>query len=70
MSDVKEKGGFTLEREPYVPFTLHQVYEEPGDTELVRCAKCGTSKLEVGCGHCYTVIRCPDCGHEYCIHEG
>jgi len=65
-----ERDGFVLSIVPDVPFRLHQCYEPPDDTTLCGCAKCGTTRLEVGYGHYYTVIRCPDCGHEICIHDG
>ena len=56
--------------EPEVPFRLHQSYEQPGDTKQVACAVCGRKTLEIGQGDRFTVARCPDCGHEECIHEG
>ena len=65
-----EYEGFIFDNEPDKPFMLHQSYEKPGDTKQVKCAKCGRATLEVGQGRYYTVIRCPDCGHESCIHDG
>ena len=62
--------GFSFGHEPVKPFALHQTYEKPGATKQVRCAKCGRTTLEVGQGSYYTVVRCPDCGHESDIHDG
>ncbi len=67
---MEENEGFSFGNEPERPFALHQCYEKPGDTKQVKCARCGRTTLEVGQGSYYTVIRCPDCGHEYCIHNG
>lgn len=67
---MKDKEGFSFGNTPDKPFVLHQNFEEPSDTKQVKCSKCGRSTLEVGKGSYYTVIRCPDCGHESCIHEG
>lgn len=64
------QDGFTFGHFTDKPFKLHQVYEKPGDTWLVGCGKCGRTTLEVGAGCRFTVIRCPDCGHESCIHDG
>lgn len=68
--DLEEYDGFSFGHEPEKPFELHQVYERKGDTKQVKCAKCGASELEVGCGDHFTVIRCPKCNHESCIHNG
>jgi len=68
--DFDEYNGFTYGNEPDIPFKLHASYEEPGSTKLVMCAKCGATKLEVGQGSYYTVVRCPNCHHESCIHMG
>jgi len=68
MNDVYE--GFEYGIDPENEFHLHQVYEKPGSVKQVICAKCGQKELEVGCGSYYTVIRCPKCGHESCIHDG
>lgn len=68
--DFDEYRGFTFENEPETPFKLYQTYENPGDTKLVACAKCGATKLEVGHGSYFTVVRCPNCRHEACIHNG
>lgn len=70
MSQIEERKGFSFGNEPEKPFKLHQCYEKPGDTKQVKCSKCGAGKLEVGTGSYYTVIRCPTCGHESCIHDG
>lgn len=61
---------FSFDNEPCEPFRLHQCYEKPGDTKLVKCGKCGCSELEVGTGSYFTVIRCPNCKIEACIHDG
>ena len=65
-----EYEGFSFGHKPETPFKLHQTYEKPGSVEQVRCAKCGRKELEVGQGSYFTVVRCPDCGHESCVHEG
>lgn len=70
MSDIEEYDGFSFGHEPEKPFDLHQVYEKAGDTKQVKCAKCGETRLEVGHGSYYTVLRCPNCGHEACVHDG
>ena len=67
---MEEDEGFSFGHEPEKPFALYQCYEKLGDTKQVKCAKCGRTTLEVGCGSYLTVIRCPDCGHESCIHDG
>lgn len=62
--------GFSFDNEPDKQFKLHQSYQEPGDTKQIKCAKCGQTRLEVGHGDYFTVVRCPDCGHECCVHNG
>ena len=53
-----------------IKFELHQCYEEPEDTEQYLCEKCGHDKFYIGLGHCYTVVKCANCEHEECVHEG
>ena len=68
--ELMEYEGFSFGNEPEKPFTLHQEYEEKGSTKQVKCAKCGRTALEVGCGSYFAVLRCPDCGHEHCLCSG
>lgn len=55
---------------PKIPFEKHQVYDQPGDTMQIICAKCGRDELEVGTGSHFTVVRCKKCLHELCVHDG
>ena len=64
------KGLFSFDNDPLIPFNLNQVYEKPGDTKQVKCDICGASELEVGCGSYFTVLRCPKCRLEQCVHDG
>ena len=61
---------FSFDNKPKIPFKLCQVYEEPKDTLQVKCNTCGETKLEVGVGSYFTIVRCSNCLHEECIHEG
>ena len=61
---------FKYDNEPEVPFKEHQCYQEPGDTKLVSCLKCGETKLEVGSGDWFGVLRCPTCKHEEVLFDG
>jgi ribosomal protein S27E len=54
----------------HVYFHLHQIYEEPGDTEQLKCSNCGDMEFFVGQGSYFTVAKCMKCGHEECIHDG
>lgn len=71
-----EKWGYanpipeTEETDPEKPFRLHQTYDKPGSTRQIRCRWCGSTRFEVGQGSYYTVVRCPECGTEECIHDG
>ena len=65
-----EYKGFLFNCKPETEFKEYQVYEHPGDTKSVKCAKCGRIELEVGQGSYFTVVRCPNCKHEACIHDG
>ena len=67
---IIEDNGFSWGHKPEKPFKLHQIYEPEGSVGQIKCAKCGRTELEVGTGSHFTVIRCPDCGHESCIHDG
>ena len=50
-------------------FEIGQCYEESAAKTLV-CKKCKSKKFIVGKGHCFTAIKCENCGYEICIHEG
>ena len=67
---ITEDGGFSFGHEPDIKFRSYQCYEGEGSVKQVQCAKCGETKLEVGQGSYYTVVRCPVCLHEQCIHDG
>lgn len=67
---IEEYKDFLFDIESEIPFKLHQSYEQPGDTKLVVCSNCGTKELEVDSGSYFTVIRCPKCKCEACIHDG
>lgn len=50
-------------------FSIGQCYEnEPAKTLL--CKKCGADTFTVGCGECFTAIKCNTCKWEQCIHDG
>ena len=38
--------------------------------KLVSCRKCGATKLEVGSGDWFGVLRCPTCKHEEVLFDG
>jgi len=68
--EIEIYEGFSFGNEPEKEFVLHESFGRPGDTKQVRCAKCDETKLEVGSGTHFTIVRCPNCGHEACIHDG
>lgn len=51
------------------PFKTGQVYTSNKAAKYI-CSKCGEDKFQVGCDSYYTVIRCPTCKWEECIHDG
>lgn len=65
---VSEDAGYVVEELPPEKRFSEYKYKH-GDVFLTVC-KCGCSKLEVGQGDFYVVIRCPDCGMEACIADG
>jgi len=69
-AEINEWLGFSFGHDPDVAFELYQCYEKPGSTKQIKCAKCGRTTLEIGQGSYFTVIRCPNCKHEMCIHNG
>lgn len=50
-------------------FHIGQSYEKKAVTSL-ECKSCGGKEFNVGSGHCYTAIRCPNCKWEVLLHEG
>lgn len=55
----KEKGDFIL----------RQIYED-NPVRTIICKHCKSDRFIVGQGHCYTAIKCVNCGYELNIHEG
>lgn len=51
-------------------FKIHQCYEQEGDTKPIECEKCEHDKFYVGCGSYFTAVKCLECGHEECVHDG
>ncbi len=58
-------------REDLLDETFHigQCYEGVAATTL-RCLKCGSKEFNVGQGSFFTVLRCPNCKWECCVHSG
>ena len=50
-------------------FHIGQIYDEH-PAVAVACAFCGSQDFRVGIGSYFTAIKCPNCGWEYCIHNG
>jgi hypothetical protein len=68
---IANKFGYTLKRRiKHVSFTIHQSYEKPGDTHMLRCAICDGIHFSVSGGDGFTETFCKNCGHEECTREG
>ena len=68
---IKEKWSYKLYDIDKKDNTFHlgQCYDDHF-AYLISCRECGESKLNVGVGHCITIIRCPNCEWEAVIHDG
>lgn len=43
---------------------------ETKPAQILKCRVCGSDKFIIGQMSCFTAIKCPNCGYEFCIHEG
>ena len=50
-------------------FHIGPSYENKPDETLI-CKECKNDKFIVGQGSYHTSIKCPNCGWEYCVHDG
>lgn len=56
-------------RENRRKFAMRQTYvKEPAQSYV--CKRCGGDTFYVGSSECFTVIRCPTCQWEVCVHDG
>jgi hypothetical protein len=62
-------GKSLIEDSDQPKFHIGQSYAKKLATAL-QCKECGGKQFYVGRGYCYTVIKCPVCEWEMCIHEG
>lgn len=60
--DIQPRGDFA--------FTGWSYETEPQETYV--CLKCGGDRFVVGCSKdaLLTILKCPTCGWERCIHDG
>lgn len=50
-------------------FHVGQCYDKIAVTTL-ECENCGSREFNVGQGSFFTVLRCPKCKWESCVHNG
>ena len=67
--DWQDAYGEGLLKDGTTTFHIGQSYENR-PASAIACAICGSQEFRVGRGAYFTGIKCPNCGWEYCIHNG